>query len=142
MPPPLSAAVLLSSPFISDIFVSKQKGRISTVLTGILDFKGPPSWAIVGFLSLLAAPQPHLLGWVWVLFFQTKAGVLGTVSGISFLLGTPTTPNKIWARLCINLKCLSSNTLFASHCLIIFSISKSKPIGGFSSSFLGKMRPL
>ena len=84
MPPPLSAAVLLSSPSISDIFVSKQKGRISTVLTGILDFKGPPSWAIVGFLSLLAAPQPHLLGWVWVLFFQTKAGVLGTVSGISF----------------------------------------------------------
>ena len=75
MPPPLSAAVLISSPSISDIFVSKQKGRISTVLTGILDFKGPPSWAIVGFLSLLAAPQPHLLGWV------CNAGDLDSIPG-------------------------------------------------------------
>ena len=55
-PPPLSAAVLLSSPSVSNFFVSKQKWRISTVLTGILGYKGPLSWVIVGLLSLLAAP--------------------------------------------------------------------------------------
>ena len=60
-----------------------------------LGLKGPPSGAIVGFLSLLATPRPRPLGLIWVLFFQTKVGALGTVSGISFLSGTHTTPNKI-----------------------------------------------
>ena len=43
--PPLSAAVLLSSPSLSDFFESKEKGHISTVLlTGILGLKGTPQW--------------------------------------------------------------------------------------------------
>ena len=55
--PPLSAAVLFSSPSVSDFFVTKQKGRISTVLTGILDFKGTRLGAIVG-LPFSGEPQP------------------------------------------------------------------------------------
>ena len=76
-------------------FLNQKRKGIFPQFSPDLGLKVPPSGAIVGFLSLLATPRPRPLGLVWVRFFQTKAGVLGTVSGISFLSGTHTTPNKI-----------------------------------------------
>ena len=80
---------------VSDLFELKEKGRISTVLlTGIWGLKGTIMGQLLSSYHYWLLLILIFLGGFGVLF-RTKAGDLGTVPGISFLLGTPTTPNKI-----------------------------------------------
>lgn len=143
----LSAAVLFSS-FCKWLFESNEKGRISTVLlTGILGLQGNCNGAIVELWSPLAAPHPHpLLGWFWgsLLLNKGRGPGDGKWEFLSYWEHPQHLIDMIRARLRIKVFILQYPLCFFC-CLILFSISKSKPVGtvgGFSGSFLGKMHPL